>query len=133
MAKLVRTFVAAAALSVVTAISGGVRAGEPASCSLGTTYKVRSVTPYMTFEDTGYTAWEQFRGADIFVPAEPALTSEWLQRVVTYDIAAGRCEFGTRNVAVSVLSVGNGFSVRIAAWDLNAAGEILRHARQLVK
>jgi hypothetical protein len=133
MGKLVRTFVAVAALSVVTVVSGGVRAGEPASCSLGNTYKVRSVTPYVTFEDAGYTTWEQFRGADVFVPAEPALTSEWLQRVVTYDIAAGRCEFGTRNVTVAVLSVGNGFSVRIGGWDLKAADEILRSARQLVK
>jgi hypothetical protein len=133
MGKLVRTFVAVAALSALTVVSGGARAAEPASCSLGNTYKVRSVTPYVTREDAGYTSWEQFRGADVIVPAEPALTSEWLQRVVTYEIAAGRCEFGTRNVTVSVLSMGDGFSVRIAGWDLKAAGEILRNARQLVK
>ena len=74
-----------------------------------------------------------FRGADVFVPAQPGLTSEWLQRVVTFEIAAGECDFGTRNVTVSVLSAGSGFSLRIAGWNDRAAGEILRHARDLVK
>ena len=133
MGKLVRTLIAVSVLSLVTVVSGAARAAEPVGCSLGTKYMVRSVTPYMTAEDAGYTSWQQFRGADVFVPAQPGLTSEWLQRVVTFEIAAGECDFGTRNVTVSVLSAGSGFSLRIAGWNDRAAGEILRHARDLVK
>jgi hypothetical protein len=128
-----RALIAASVLSLVTVVSGAARAAEPVGCSLGNKYMVRSVTPYMTFEDAGYTSWQQFRGAEVMVPAQPGLTSEWLQRVVTFEIAAGECDFGTRNVTVSVLSAGSGFSLRLAGWNDRAAGEILRHARELVK
>jgi hypothetical protein len=133
MGNLIRTLIGASVLSLVMATAGAARAAEPAGCSLGSKYMVRSVTPYVTSEDAGYTSWQQFRGADVFVPAQPGLTSEWLQRVVTFEIAAGECDFGTRNVTVSALSAGSGFSLRIAGWNDRAAGEILRHARELVK
>jgi len=123
----------ASVLALGTLASGGARAAEAGRCSLGTKYMVRSVTPYLTFEDAGYTSWQQFRGAEVFVPAQPGLTSEWLQRVVTFEIAAGECDFGTPNVTVSVLSAGSGFSLRIAGWNDRAAGEILQRARNLVK
>ncbi len=133
MGKLVRTFVGAVVLSLVTASAIDAQAAEPARCSLGGKFPVRSVSVYKTFEDAGYTQWEQFRGANVFVPAQPGLTSEWLQRVVSDEIATGVCDFGVRDVTVSVLPAGTGFSVRLGAWNDRAAGEILRHAQQLVK
>jgi hypothetical protein len=130
---LIKTLIAASVLSLMAVVPRAARAAEPSRCSLGTRYMVRSVAPYTTFEDAGYTSWQQFRGAEVFVPAQPGLTSEWLQRVVNFEIAAGECDFGTRNVTVSVLSAGSGFSVRIAGWNDKAAGEILQRARDLVK
>ena len=133
MGKLVRMFVGAVALSLVTASAIDAQAAEPARCSLGGKFPVRSVAVYKTFEDAGYTQWEQFRGANVFVPAQPGLTSEWLQRVVSDEIATGVCDFGVHDVLVSVLPAGTGFSVRLGGWNDRAAGEILRHAQQLVK
>src|SRR3954451_11377444 len=133
MGKLIKTLMVASVLALGTLASGGARAAEAGRCSLGNKYMVRSVNPYMTFEDAGYTSWQQFRGAEVFVPAQPGLTNEWLQRVVTYEIAAGQCDFGTRSVTVSVLSAGPGFSVRLAGGNDRAAAEILRRARDLVK
>ena len=68
------------------------------------------------------------------MPAQPGLTSEWLQRVLADQIAAGECDFGVpERDGVSVLSAGSGFSVRIAGHNEKDAGEILRHAQQLAK
>lgn len=128
-----RRLVVAVALAATGVVASGAHAAEPQSCGLGGKYMVRSVSPYKTFEDLGYTSSEQFRGAELFVPAQPGLTSEWLQRVVSYQIAAGECNFGVPDVTVSVLSAGSGFSVRLAGSNDKAAAEILRHAQQLTK
>jgi hypothetical protein len=128
-----RRLVIAVALAATAVVASGAQAAEPQSCGLGGKYMVRSVSPYKTFEDLGYSSYEQFRGAELFVPAQPGLTSEWLQRVVSYQIAAGECNFGVPDVTVSVLSAGSGFSVRLAGRDDKAAAEILRHAQQLTK
>ena len=55
-----------------------------------------------------------FIGAEVFVPAQPGLTAEWLDRVFTSEIAVGACNFGVAKVDVEVLSDGGGFSVRIS-------------------
>jgi hypothetical protein len=125
--------VVAVALAVTAGVSSGAQGAEPERCSLGGKYMVRSVNPYSTHEDLGYTSYQQFRGAELFVPAQPGLTSEWLQRMVSFQIAAGECDFGVRDVTVSVLSAGSGFSVRLGGRDDKAAGEILRHAQELTK
>jgi hypothetical protein len=124
--------VAAVALSAALALSAGAQATEVSQCSLGGRYLVRSVAPYSTFEDI-YTTNTQLRGAELIVPAQPGLTREWLQRVVSFQIAAGECDFGVRNATVSVLPAGDAFSVRIVGDDDKAAAEILRHATQMVK
>ena len=89
--------------------------------------------PFSTKENAGYASYKQFRGADLFVPAQPGLTQEWLQRVVSYQLAAGECDFGVADAKVTVLSSGGGFSVRIDGKDEKEAGVILRHAQQLVR
>ena len=77
-----RRLVVGIALALVTAVSAGARAGQFEQCSVGGKYPVRSVTAYVTHEDAGYTTYDQFQGAEVFVPAQPGLTSEWLQRVL---------------------------------------------------
>ena len=64
----------------------------------------------MTYVDAGYTVYNQFQGAELFVPAQPGLTNEWLQRVLTEQVATGACDFGVPSARVSVLSAGGGFS-----------------------
>ena len=128
-----RKLVVAVALSLIAVGSGGARAAEVERCSLVGKYPVRSVNAYKTVENAGYTTYEEFHGAELFVPAQPGLTSEWLQRVVSYQIAAGECDFGVRDVSVSVLSAGSGFSVRLSGRDDKAARVILQHAQLLTK
>ena len=128
-----RKIVMAVALAVVTAVSAGAQAAQFDRCSIGGKYLVRSVMPYSTYEDAGYTAYREFRGADVFVVAQPGLTREWLQRVLTYQISTGECDFGVHDVSVSVLSAGGGFAVRLMGRDEKSAGVILQHAQLLVK
>jgi hypothetical protein len=128
----VRTFVAMVVVSLAAALPGAAHAAEPVRCSLGDKYPIRSVGPFVTMENAGYTSYNELRGAEVIVPAQPGLTREWLQRVVSYQVAEGVCDFGERNVAVSVLPAGAAFSVRISGTNQQAAQEILRHAQQLV-
>lgn len=134
----IKRFIAAVALALVTTMSAGAGAAEPVRCSLGGKYFVSSVKPYNTQEDAGYSIFTRFRGAEVYVPAQPGVTAEWLDRVITYQIAAGECSFGAPKVNVEVLSDGGGFSVRLSSMsdrygNEREAGEILRHAQQLVK
>ena len=130
---LIRRFIVAAVLAVAALTSAGARAAEPNQCSLGSKYPVRSVAKFTTTENAGYTTYTQFRGAEVIVPAQPGLTAEWLQRVLSYEIAAGACDFGVAGATVTVLSAGGAFSVRVEGKGDQAAAEILRHAQLLVK
>jgi len=130
---VVRRVVAAVMLSLTALASGGAYAAEVNRCSLGNKFFVRSVAQYSTDEDAGYTRYRQFRGAELFVPAQPGLTQEWLQRVLSFEVASGDCDFGVRGAKVNVLSAGGGFSVRVSAEDERSAGEILRHAQSLMR
>jgi hypothetical protein len=134
-----RGFGAAAALSATVALSvagvlaAGSGAGEFNRCGLGGRYFVRSVAPYEMSEDPGYSSSTQLRGAELTVPAQPRLTREWLQRLVRYQLATGECDFGVPDATVSVLSLGDAFSVRITGRDEEAGAKILRHAQRLAK
>ena len=128
-----RRLVVGIALALVTAVSAGARAAESDQCTVGGKYHVRSVGRYTTYVDAGYTSYTQFQGAELFVPAQPGLTSEWLQRVLSDQVATGACDFGVRNAKVSVLSAGEGFSVRISGQNEKDAGVILHHAELLAR
>jgi hypothetical protein len=128
-----RTCIAAAALGLVAVTGSELQAAQPERCSLGGRYFARSVTKYVVTEEAGYTTIREFRGADVYVPAQPGLTAEWLQRVLSYQVATGECDFGVRDVRVSVIPAGGGFSVRVSGKDERAAAVILQQAQQLVK
>jgi hypothetical protein len=130
-----RKIIAGLALALVAAVSAGARAERTEQfnrCSLGGKYQARAVQPFVTTEDAGYTSIRTFRGAELFVPAQPGLTKEWLQRVLTEQIASGDCNFGVSDVSVNVLSAGGGFAVRLTGRDERAAGEILRSAEHML-
>ena len=128
-----RKIITGLALALVTAVSAGARAEHFDRCSLGGKYQARGAQAFVTIEDAGYTTIRTFRGAELFVPAQPGLTKEWLQRVLTEQIASGDCNFGVSDVSVNVLSAGGGFSVRVTGRDERAAGEILRNAEHMLQ
>jgi hypothetical protein len=131
-----KRFVAAVALALATTMSAGAGAAEPVRCSLGGKYFARSVKPLNVTEDAGYSIFTRFRGAEVYVPAQPGVTAEWLDRVLTFQAAAGECDFGVPKVNVEVLSDGGGFSVRLSttgdSYDERDAAKILRRTQQLV-
>jgi hypothetical protein len=134
---LVKRFITVVTLVLAATMSAGAGAAEPVRCSLGGKYFARSVKPFNTQETVGYQSFTRFRGAEVFVPAQPGLTAEWLDRVLTFQIAAGECDFGVPKVNVDVSSDGGGFSVRLSSdssrYDERDAAEILRRTQQLVK
>jgi hypothetical protein len=139
---VIRRVIAAVGLVLATVLATVMSAGamesvagaaEAARCSLSGKDFAHSVKPLYNYEDAGYTAFRQFRGAEVFVPAQPGLTAEWLDRMLTSQVAAGDCDLGVPKVNVEVLSDGGGFSVRLSGSDERGAAEILRHAQQLVK
>jgi hypothetical protein len=130
---VVRKLVVVAVLLLSLGTSAGARAAPGDACSLGGKYPLRSVSSYNTDVNQGYTSYRQFRGAEIIVPAQPGLTGEWLQRVLSHEVATGACDFGVRSTTVDVMSAGDGFVVRLSGPDDRAAGEILRRAQLLVK
>jgi hypothetical protein len=124
---------ATVALAATAVLSRGAGAAQANLCGLGGRYSVRSVAPYETLDEAGSTSFAQLRGAELIVPAQRGLTREWLQRLVSYQLAAGECDFGVPDATVSVLPSGSAFSVRIAGRDEKAGAQILRHAQQLLK
>ena len=142
---LLRGVMAAVAVSLATMTSAGAAepippvtesppsAAESVPCGLGSKNFARSVKPLYSTENTGYTTFQQFRGAEVFVPALPGLTAEWLDRVLTSQVATGECNFGVSKMDIQVLSDGGGFSVRLSSDDEKGAATILRYAQQMVK
>ena len=122
---------ATVALSVAAVLSGRTGMAAANLCGLGGRYLVRSVAPYETSEAPGHTSTTQLRGAELIVPVQRGLTREWLQRLVTFQLAAGECDFGVPDASVSVLPSGDAFSVRIAGRDEDAGAQILRHAQRM--
>jgi hypothetical protein len=134
---VLRGLVGAIALGLAAVTSVGAAEPGPGTgelpCFLGDANFASRVKPLYSHEDSGYTAFDQFRGAEVFVPALPGLTAEWLDRVLTAQVTAGECDFGVPKVNVDVLSDGGGFSVRLSSDDEKGAAEVLRRAQQMVK
>jgi len=131
---MIRRLIGAAVVALALGTMTSADAAEPGQCRLGgKEFGAHSVKPLYSYDDAGYVAVRQFSGAEVFVPAQPALTAEWLDRVLTSQVAAGECNFGVRKVDVEVLSDGGGFSVRLSGDSEKAAAEILRHAQHMVK
>jgi hypothetical protein len=122
---------AAAVFAILVAAPVAARAAEQTNCSLGQRYHVTAVSPFRSME-SAYGPTRRLRGAELYVPAQPGLTSEWLQRVVESDIAYGRCDFGDPKATVDVTSAGAGFWVRITASNSGDSDEIVRQAQLMM-
>lgn len=142
--------VAAAGALMALLASAGVSRAEtaPAQCSLGTDFKITSVSPLRRPTETGGyggTVHPWLRGAEIHVAAKPGLTAEWLEHTLEAEIAAGGCAVGTGTAHVEVFPGESTFIVRITATDEGpgvtrlperrpderAASQILRWAQTL--
>lgn len=103
-------------------------------------HRVASVKPYLMTESlyNGRMTRQALRGAELFVPAEPGLTSEWLQLTIARHINEMRaapgmpnCPLSVADVTVQVESAGTGFTVRLLAPSGAKAQEVLRRAELL--
>jgi hypothetical protein len=135
LSKLVSLFAFAAALVAAPHSEAGSPARECFS-----SYEPTRVLPYeieRSWDYERHTAGKILAGARVFIPAEPALTAEWLRsrlaRRASPPSAQSECPLDVRGVSVSVKSGGAGFWVTIAGTDRESAGEVLRRAQRVVR
>ena len=104
---------------------------------------IASVAPLTEYVGTGSKAPRVRTGAVVVFRAVPAMTAEWLQRVVDCHLARNAalghavpemptCPLVPRGVTARVSSTGNGFAVAIRSDDAATAREILARAERLV-
>jgi hypothetical protein len=94
---------------------------------------ITSVYPYKV-KETNLRRWsERLQGAIVNVPAEPGLTREWLQRVVSDSAAASTpgCPMAVPGATARVSSTGGGFAITVQSPNKDSAKEILRRAQTL--
>src|SRR5882757_1211734 len=136
----IRKFAASVALVAATAVPTLAHAASPSRppCILDE-HHIVSVTPYQIEERSGHNVFQQVRGAQVFIQAEPGLTAEWLQLNLQRHLTAMQgpaampdCAFDLSNVRVDVTSAGSGFWVRLIAPDAKSGEEVLRRAQLLV-
>jgi hypothetical protein len=133
--KLVSPFAFVAALVAAP----GAEAGSPAR-ECFSSYEPTRVVPYEIVPAWDYerrTAGKILAGAHVFIPAEPALTAEWLRsqldRRMSRATPESECPLDVRGISVSVKSGGPGFWVTIAGNDPESADEVLRRAQRVVR
>lgn len=119
-------------VGATVAVPFGAHAADGEGCRLFAEHDA-AVEPLRVTENITFERSDRLAGAEVYVPAQPGLTAEWLQRTVETDIAAGRCGFAVDSVGVDVSSAGNGFSVRLTARKLSDAQKILDRARQMAR
>lgn len=100
---------------------------DPAACPLDA-YAPATVQPHYDDAVILKTTVHQLHGADVFIPAQPGLTVEWLRHQLQPVSAAG-CALGVPDAEISVASAGPGFLVTIRARHEDAGREIFRLAR----
>src|SRR4051812_18800738 len=146
MNKLTRPAGALAALSTL-ALLGACGAGtqtaalertpprrslDPSTCELDR-YAPVTVRPH--YEDyvtstEGFSSERQLRGADVFVPARPGLTAEWLWHELWVRPGDARsCATGVAGAVISVKSGGPGFVVTIRGGNEDSGQQILLLSR----
>lgn len=108
------------------------RALDPSTCELDR-YAPVTVRPH--FESDGFVNEDfnpppQLRGAEVFVPARPGLTAEWLWHELGARPGDARsCATGVAGAEISVRPGGPGFVVTIRGDNGDSGQQILRLAR----
>ena len=78
-------------------------------------------------------------GAQVFVPAQPSLTAEWLRARLERHIADMKqhpmtgCPLANERINLAVVNGATGYWIQIAASDSDTAKQILRQAENLVR
>lgn len=94
-------------------------------------YEVERIGDYRTHAVSHVLA-----GASVFIPAQPALTAEWLHHQLDANRAHGAdasdCPLDVRGANMSVRSGGPGFWVTISTPNRRSAEEVLRRATRAV-
>jgi hypothetical protein len=98
---------------------------------------VASVQPQRGAFRFGQGTYETLVGARVYVPAEPGLTQQWLQRELLERASNPRpgtgCPLDVPGIQLAVESAGPGFWVQMASADRKTAREVLRRAQQLMR
>ena len=137
----IRKLLSAAALVASAMLSSAAPASaapdaNARSCTLAS-FQVTQVASLYTDEHINQTVYRRFAGAQVFLPARPGLTAEWIRASIaqhrTNAQAAHECPLDVKGATVSVTSGGTGFWVQISARDSDAAREILNRAKRLVR
>ena len=100
---------------------------DPAACPLDA-YAPATVQPHYDDAIILKTTVHQLHGADVFIPAQPGLTAEWLRHQLQ-PVSTASCALGVPSAEISVASAGPGFLVTIRARGEDAGREIFRLAR----
>jgi hypothetical protein len=102
-------------------------------------FKPTQVAPLYATVNAGRGGTTQhLSGAQVFIPAQPGLTPEWLRLDLERHVSAMNhqampgCPLANSGVSIAIVSGGNGFWVQIAAKDTNVANTVLQQAQLLV-
>jgi len=108
------------------------RALDPSTCELDRYAPVTVRPHYENYVSSteGFDSSTQLRGADVFVPARPGLTAEWLwHELVARPGDARSCATGIAGAEIRVTSGGPGFVVTIRGGDEDSGRQILLLSR----
>ncbi len=127
------------ALSIAAAMSVPALAkADSVRCEL-LTYKPTQVAPvYVTLHAGRGGGTQYLKGAQLFVPAQPGLTAEWLRLDLERHISAMKqqpmpgCPLANTGVSLAVVSGGTGFWVQVTTNDSDVAKILMQEAEQLV-
>ena len=143
LTKHTSTFAALLTLALLSACGAGTqtaalepkpprRALDPSTCELDRYAPVTVRPHYENYVSSteGFDSATQLRGADVFVPARPGLTAEWLWHELGARPGDARsCATGVAGAEISVTSGGPGFVVTIRGGDEDSGRQILLLSR----
>jgi hypothetical protein len=94
---------------------------------------ITSVEPYKVVETNLKRSSNRLEGAVITVAAEPGVTREWLQRLVTDPATTAQpgCPMAVPGAMARVSSTGDGFAITMSSAQHNGGKEILERAHAL--
>lgn len=135
----IRNLFSAAALTAAAALSSSVPASAAPEaharwCALAS-FQVTQVASLYSDEHINQTVYRRFAGAQVFLPAQPGLTAEWIRASIARHQTSAQtaCPLDIKGATIAVTSGGAGFWVQISARDADTAREILNRAKRLVR
>ena len=136
----IRSSLAAAALTASALFASAAPASAAPDahahwCALAS-FQITQVASLYTDEHLNQTIVRRFTGAQVFLPAQPGLTAEWIRASIARhqsNAQTTECPLDVKGATISVTSGGTGFWVQISTRNTDAAKEILNRAKRLVR